>query len=66
MQDEGAWDAGGVAAPNAVIMPGGKIRLYYAGCATAGGVCQGVGVADADVEDLYSFARMKAESGWAW
>jgi hypothetical protein len=35
--EPGAWDAGGVGAPCAVPMAGGKWRLYYAGAAAGGG-----------------------------
>ena len=57
-QEEGAWDAAGVAAPNVVIMGGGRLRLYYAGSATAGGPCEGVGIADGHVDDVFSFTRI--------
>jgi len=57
-EEEGAWDAAGVAAPNVVIMGGGRLRLYYAGSATAGGPCEGVGIADGHVDDVFSFTRI--------
>lgn len=44
--EPGAWDAGGVGAPCAVPMAGGRWRLYYAGKAERGpGPWEGVGLA---------------------
>lgn len=49
-EDGTAWDRSSVGAPSVVLLPGGRIRLYYLGRDGCGG--QGIGAAEADVSDL--------------
>ena len=59
--DAGAWDAGGVGAPCAVDMAGGRWRLYYEGRASPSGAPTGVGLAlSAGEGGALSFRRRKA------
>ena len=48
--DEAAWDSWAVGSPAVVLLPGGRLRLYYTGF--DGNGAQGIGAAEADMNDL--------------